>query len=108
MLVGKKAHCTFCGLNGGTMAYRAMEPAAAIRQFEELFQYASRCSHFNAVDNILPKSYIREVLPHLDPPENVELFYEVKADLSGADVEALARAHVNRISPGSKRSTHPR
>lgn len=89
---GQKAHCTFCGLNGGTMAYRAMQPAAALRQFDDLFQYSSRCSTFNAVDNILPKSYISDVLPHLEPPENIQLFYEVKADLSKSDVEALARS----------------
>ena len=97
---GQKAHCTFCGLNGGTMAYRAMSPAAAIAQFNDLFRYAPVCSIYNAVDNILPKSYLQEVLPYLDPPENVELFYEVKADLSRADVETLARAHVKRIQPG--------
>lgn len=97
---GQKAHCTFCGLNGGTMAYRAMQPATAIHQFDALFQYSSRCSNFNAVDNILPKSYISEVLPHINPPDNVELFYEVKADLSASDVEVLAKAHVNRVQPG--------
>lgn len=97
---GQKAHCTFCGLNGGTMAYRAMSPDKAITLFEDLFQYAPSCTLFNAVDNILPKNYLKDVLPHINPPENVELFYEVKADLSRADVEILARAHVKRIQPG--------
>ncbi len=97
---GQKAHCTFCGLNGGTMAYRSMEPALALRQFDDLFRYADRCSVFNAVDNILPKSYLAEVFPHLKTPENIEIFYEVKADLSKADVETLARARVKRIQPG--------
>jgi ribosomal peptide maturation radical SAM protein 1 len=97
---GQKAHCTFCGLNGGTMAYRAMSPEAALEQFKHLFEYSSVCSIFNAVDNILPKNYLKDVLPRLNPPENVELFYEVKADLSRADVEILARAHVKRIQPG--------
>lgn len=97
---GQKAHCTFCGLNGGTMAYRAMSPEAAIAQFNDLFRYADVCSIYNAVDNILPKNYLKDVLPHLNPPENVELFYEVKADLSRADIETLARAHVKRIQPG--------
>lgn len=97
---GQKAHCTFCGLNGGTMAYRSMEPAAAIRKFNEMFEYASRCTHFNAVDNILPKSYLAEVLPHIHTPETAELFYEVKADLSKKDVEVLSKARVKRIQPG--------
>ena len=34
---GEKSHCTFCGLNGETMAYRAMKPELAIRQFRDLF-----------------------------------------------------------------------
>ncbi|HEY1528472.1 MAG TPA: RiPP maturation radical SAM C-methyltransferase [Candidatus Angelobacter sp.] len=97
---GQKAHCTFCGLNGGTMSYRAMEPAKAIQLLNELFVYAPRCSHFDAVDNILPKSYLTDVLPHINPPENTEIFYEVKADLSAADVGTLAKAHVTRIQPG--------
>lgn len=97
---GQKAHCTFCGLNGGTMAYRAMSPALAIAQFEHLFRYAPVCSTFNSVDNILPKSYLKDVLPYIHPPDHVELFYEVKADLSRADVETLARARVRRIQPG--------
>ncbi len=82
------------------MAYRAMSPDKAITLFEDLFQYAPSCTLFNAVDNILPKNYLKDVLPHINPPENVELFYEVKADLSRADVEILARAHVKRIQPG--------
>lgn len=97
---GQKSHCTFCGLNGGTMAYRSMEPATALRQFEALFQYASRCSYFNAVDNILPKSYITEVFPHVRCPENAGIFYEVKADLSRADLEILSKARVKRVQPG--------
>lgn len=97
---GQKAHCTFCGLNGGTMAYRAMSPDTAIAMFHHLFEYAPACTMFNAVDNILPKNYLTDVMPHIDPPENVELFYEVKADLSRADIETLARARVKRIQPG--------
>ena len=27
---GERSHCTFCGLNGGTMMYRAMAPEQAL------------------------------------------------------------------------------
>lgn len=97
---GERAHCTFCGLNGSNMGYRSMEPPLALEQFERLFRYADRVHRFESVDNILPKSYIAEVLPQMNAPENVELFYEVKADLSEQDVETLARARVNYIQPG--------
>lgn len=97
---GEKSHCTFCGLNGLSMNYRAMAPALALEQFESLFSYAPRVSRYQCVDNILPRNYLKDVLPHVRPPENVSLFYEVKADLSEADVRTLARARVDKIQPG--------
>ncbi len=97
---GERAHCTFCGLNGISMAYRAMSPDRALKQFDSLFEFAPRVSRMDAVDNILPKSYLHEVLPHLKTPENVSLFYEVKADLSESDVQTLAKARVKIIQPG--------
>jgi len=97
---GEKAHCTFCGLNGQTMSYRAMAADKALEQFESMFSYASRASRFNSVDNILPKSFLTDVFPRLHPPENASLFYEVKADLSEQDMKVLAAARVNKIQPG--------
>ena len=97
---GERAHCTFCGLNGISMAYRAMSPDRALKQFDSLFEFAPQVSRIDAVDNILPKSYLQDVLPHLKTPENVSLFYEVKADLSESDVQVLAKARVKIIQPG--------
>ncbi len=97
---GERAHCTFCGLNGVSMAYRSMSPARALEQFDELFKYSPRVSHYESVDNILPKNYFTDVLPLLTPPPNVDLFYEVKADLSEEDVKTLSRARVKSVQPG--------
>lgn len=97
---GERAHCTFCGLNGVSMAYRSMSPDRALKQFDSLFEFAPRVSRMDAVDNILPKSYFHDVLPYLKTPENLSLFYEVKADLSESDVQMLAKARVKIIQPG--------
>src|SRR5690349_6012680 len=97
---GERAHCTFCGLNGTTMGYRAMTPELALKQFDSLFTYAPRVSRLEAVDNILPKEYLKDVLPFVRTPENVEIFYEVKADLTESDVQVLAKARVKQIQPG--------
>jgi ribosomal peptide maturation radical SAM protein 1 len=97
---GERAHCTFCGLNGASMAYRAMSPDRALKQFESLFEFAPSVSRMDAVDNILPKSYLHEVLPFVKTPENVSIFYEVKADLSESDIQTLAGARVKIIQPG--------
>lgn len=97
---GEKAHCTFCGLNGATMAYRSMSAERAIGLFEGLFKHSDKVSRLEAVDNILPKSYLKDVLPFLNTPPNMSIFYEVKADLSEHDIEVLATAGVRYIQPG--------
>jgi len=97
---GERAHCTFCGLNGTSMAYRAMTPDLALKQFDSLFKFAPQVSRLDAVDNILPKSYLSDVLPFINTPQNVSIFYEVKADLSESDMQVLAKARVKHIQPG--------
>jgi ribosomal peptide maturation radical SAM protein 1 len=97
---GERAHCTFCGLNGVTMSYRAMSPERAIEQFESMFAYSDRVSRINCVDNILAKNYMTDVFPKLNTPANVKLFYEVKADLSEEEMEVLAEAGVKTVQPG--------
>jgi ribosomal peptide maturation radical SAM protein 1 len=97
---GQRSHCTFCGLNGATMTFRAMKPEVAIKQFRSLFRYAGRTTSLQAVDNILPKNYLTDVLPSIETPKDLEIFYEVKADLSEADLITLARAGVKSIQPG--------
>jgi magnesium-protoporphyrin IX monomethyl ester (oxidative) cyclase len=98
---GERSHCTFCGLNGMTMKYRALEPQRAVQVLNGLFErYADRAAEFRSVDNILPREYLTQVLPHLQVPEHVSIFYEIKADLKEREVEALAKARVTRIQPG--------
>lgn len=97
---GEKAHCTFCGLNGQTMNYRAMSPENALEQFDRLFSYSHSVDRFESVDNIMPRIYMQEVFLKLKPPPNVSLFYEVKADLSEEDVRILSGAHVRSVQPG--------
>ncbi|MDE2463442.1 MAG: RiPP maturation radical SAM C-methyltransferase [Alphaproteobacteria bacterium] len=98
---GQRAHCTFCGLNGGTMSYRAMSADRAVATIEGLFQrYAGRVSRFASVDNILPKEYVQDVFARLNVPPDVIMFYEVKADIAEKDLAILARAHVKELQPG--------
>jgi ribosomal peptide maturation radical SAM protein 1 len=98
---GQKSHCTFCGLNGGTMNYRALRSDAAVELMQGLFnRYAGQVNHFSSVDNIVPKNYFAEVFPRLQVPANASLFYEVKADLRNEEMRILAQAHVFDIQPG--------
>jgi ribosomal peptide maturation radical SAM protein 1 len=98
---GERSHCTFCGLNGATMKYRAMPAAQAIAFLNDLFaRYGERSTEFQSVDNILPREYLTDVLPYLETPDGASLFYEIKADLKEHEMAALARARVTRIQPG--------
>jgi ribosomal peptide maturation radical SAM protein 1 len=97
---GEKHHCTFCGLNGTGMAFRAKSPS---RVREELAWQARRYRsfRFEAVDNILDMRYLDRLLPELIESEaDYEIFYEVKANLSRAQLRSLARAGVRHIQPG--------
>ena len=97
---GQRSHCTFCGLNGASMAYRSMKPELAIEQFKSLFRYSGSVTLLEAVDNILPKNYLKDVLPRLETPSDMQIFYEVKADLSEEDFAVLAKSKVKQIQPG--------
>ena len=97
---GERAHCTFCGLNGMTMAYRSMAPEKARALIRSLFRYAPVATRLECVDNIMPRNYVREVFAGLDTPENMHFFYEVKADLSESDLRTLAAAKVTVLQPG--------
>lgn len=97
---GAKSHCTFCGLNGMTMAYRAMSPQRALKQFDSLFKFGPKVKYYECVDNILPREYLQDVFPNLNTPPHADIFYEVKADLSEEDVKVLSKARVKSIQPG--------
>jgi ribosomal peptide maturation radical SAM protein 1 len=97
---GERAHCTFCGLNGSTMKFRAMRPDLALGLIRGLLEYVPRVRRFSCVDNIMPKDYPREVFARLSPPPGASFFYEVKADLTGEELRWLAAGGVDSVQPG--------
>jgi ribosomal peptide maturation radical SAM protein 1 len=97
---GAKHHCTFCGLNGTSMRFRAKSPQ---RVRDELAGLARRYRsfRFEAVDNILDPRYLKELFPVLaDDGAGYEFFYEAKANLTRAQLRALARGGVTHLQPG--------
>ena len=97
---GAKHHCTFCGLNGSTMRFRSKSPA---RVLDELDSQAARYRsfRFNAVDNILDPAYLTTLFPAIvEGRRDYQIFYEVKANLTRAQVKGLAEAGVRELQPG--------
>lgn len=97
---GERSHCTFCGLNKSTMGYRAMTPANALALIRSLFRYAGKATMLMCVDNILQRTYIDEVFPHLDTPEENTIFYQLKANLTEEEIRTMSEARVKAITPG--------
>jgi ribosomal peptide maturation radical SAM protein 1 len=104
---GEKSHCTFCGLNGLSMAYRSKSAARAL---DEILALTTRYGtpHVEMVDNILDMRYFRDLLPELKRRGiALQMFYETKANLSKEQVRLLRDAGVTTIQPGIESlSTH--
>jgi magnesium-protoporphyrin IX monomethyl ester (oxidative) cyclase len=95
---GAKHHCTFCGLNGSGMGFRAKSPERALAEFAELRERHG-VSNFLIVDNILAMDYFKTVVPALRG-QGYRLFVETKANLKKAQLEDLHAAGVSWLLPG--------
>jgi ribosomal peptide maturation radical SAM protein 1 len=97
---GERSHCTFCGLNGSTMAFRSKSPERVVEEIAYLRDRHGVRSMW-VVDDILDMRYFRSVLPMLESARlDVELLWEVKANLSANHVRQLGAAGVRSIQPG--------
>ena len=99
---GQKSHCTFCGLNPLGMDYRMK---SAERAFELVRATRRRWGvrKLFAVDNIVPQSYYKTLLPRLrqDPiSDEIEIFTEIKTNVTREQIETLSGAGVRYVVPG--------
>jgi ribosomal peptide maturation radical SAM protein 1 len=97
---GERMHCTFCGLNGTSMAFRSK---SAPRVRAELGELARRHpgSDVQVVDNILDLAYFEDLLPDLAGDGlDLDLFYETKSNLRKDQVRLLRAARIRTIQPG--------
>jgi ribosomal peptide maturation radical SAM protein 1 len=101
---GAKSHCTFCGLNGVTMAFRSKSADRAIEEIQYLHQHYMdpyRVLLMQPADQILDLRYFESMIPRLpEAAPGVPTFFEVKANLTRGQVKALAAAQVQIIQPG--------
>jgi ribosomal peptide maturation radical SAM protein 1 len=104
---GQRHHCTFCGLNSQTIAFRAKSPE---RVMAEIHRLANRyfVLSFEAVDNIMDMRYLSTVWrPLADAPYDYSFFFEVKANLSRDQLRTMAAAGVRAIQPGIESLSTP-
>jgi ribosomal peptide maturation radical SAM protein 1 len=97
---GAKKHCTFCGLNGKTMRFRSKSPELAAKQLGELVTRYGRYP-VDMTDNIIDFKYFDTFAPTLASMRlGVSLFYEIKANISKAQLASLLGAGIDRVQPG--------
>jgi len=97
---GAKHHCTFCGLNGDTMSFRSKSPRRVLDELVYLRQTYG-VTKVDSVDNILDLRYTTEVFPELKRRRlDLEMFYEVKANLKYQHLKAMYDGGVRCIQPG--------
>ncbi|GAA0587245.1 RiPP maturation radical SAM C-methyltransferase [Paractinoplanes ferrugineus] len=97
---GAKHHCTFCGLNGSSMRFRAKSPGrVAVELATQARRY--RSFRFEAVDNILDTAYLSGLFPELIAAGTTyDIFYEVKANLTREQLRLLRQGGVTHLQPG--------
>lgn len=104
---GAKHHCTFCGLNALGMGYRSKSPDRALGELSALLSDYPAV-HVEAVDNILDMGYFSTLVAALGRQHwDVNIFFEVKANLTREHLASLRDAGILRIQPGIESlSTH--
>lgn len=97
---GERQHCTFCGLNGNDMAFRSKSPERALAELQDLVErHPGR--PIRVVDNILDMAYFEDFIPALAELDlDLEIFYEVKSNLTKSQLRQLRDAGITTIQPG--------
>lgn len=97
---GAKHHCRFCGLNGGSLAYRSKSPGRVLFEVQaHLQQWGVR--RFDAADNILHLKYVEDVFgPLAADGAECSFFYEIKSNMTPAQLRRLAEGGVTWVQPG--------
>ncbi len=99
---GERSHCTFCGLNGGQMAYRAKSHEIALEQLKAISASVEK-AHVLFSDNILNYKYFGSLFNQLKEVSNLSYFFEVKSNLKEQQLIDMKEAGVVTIQPGIER-----
>ncbi len=97
---GHKHHCTFCGLNALGMEFRAKSGSRALDELATLVN-RYQIAHVDTVDNILDMRYLDGFCAELAERHwDVNMFFEVKANLTRGQMRTMTRAGIMRVQPG--------
>ena len=97
---GERRQCTFCGLNGTSLAFHSKSPVRAVQELAALVdRYPA--ADVDLTDNILDMRYFSGFLPAVAGRRlNATIFYDTKSNLKKHQVRMLRDAGVRTIQPG--------
>jgi ribosomal peptide maturation radical SAM protein 1 len=96
---GAKHHCTFCGINGVSMAFRSKSQERAYHEITRLAEAYGR--DFVSVDAILDHRSFTGFLERLATGgPAITMYVEVKANLRPEQIVTLARSGARKVQPG--------
>lgn len=104
---GEKHHCTFCGLNGTLMKFRAKSAETVLAELDHLTR-RHRTLDVIVVDNIIDNGFLTTVLPRIAALDwDLRLHYEVKSNLRPAEISTFRDARVTHVQPGIESLVSP-
>ncbi len=99
--------CTFCGLNLEEKKYRIKKPEKILSELTELTNRYQH-SYFTFSDNIIPKSFINNLVPQLARRISGATFgYEIKSNQSLANLLKYKEAGITWVQPGIESLSDP-
>jgi ribosomal peptide maturation radical SAM protein 1 len=90
--------CKFCSLNENKKRFEVKQAENALKEINHYLQ-KYKCM-IEMVDNVMPRSYIKKVLPYIENPEKQVILYETRADYNKGEIKILSQAGVTRIQAG--------
>ncbi|MBM4138172.1 MAG: RiPP maturation radical SAM protein 1 [Nitrospira sp.] len=97
---GEKHHCTFCGLNAQSMAFRSKSPKQATEEMAYLSERYDT-ARFRLVDNIIDMKYVDELFGKFASDYcDLDVFIETKSNLRKSQIRTLAAGGVKCMQPG--------
>lgn len=98
---GQKHRCSFCGINSLTKTFRFKSTEKVFAELEALDRNCPEGVAFFATDAICPTSYFTDLFPKIASRGfHREIYYEVKSNLTFAQLSAVTSAGVVKIQPG--------
>jgi ribosomal peptide maturation radical SAM protein 1 len=94
-----KNQCNFCGVNGSYSGkYKIKSPEKIYAEIMTL-KNRHKVVNFRMVDTLMPSIFFKQLLPKLFD-KNLNIFYELRADLSFNEFEILKLAGIKNIQIG--------